>query len=72
MCTTPIIDEKKNLTNLYIYIYVVSLANLASHVIISDLIRLGVMSLQEESSTSSESTGLGALWKPRSCDLEVG
>ena len=55
----------------YIYMCVECLANLASHVIICDLIRLGVMCLQEDSSTSPESITLSALWKPHSCDLEL-
>ena len=45
---------------------VVGLANLASHVIIYDLIRLSIMCLQEES------IAISALWKPHSGDLEVG
>ena len=53
-------------------ILVVCLANLASNVIICDVIRLDVVCLQKESSISSESTALGALWKPRDYDLEIG
>ena len=40
---------------------VVCLANLASHIIICDLIRLGVMCLQEDNNTSPESIVLSAL-----------
>ena len=51
---------------------IICLANLASHIIIHKLIRLSIMCLQEDRSTSPESTALGALWKSHSCDLELG
>ena len=51
---------------------VVCLANLTSHVIIRDLIRLGVMCLQGDGSTSPGSTSHNAPQKPHSCDLELG
>ena len=54
-----------------LYVTVVCLADLVSRVIICDLIRLGIMCLQEENNISPESTTFGALWKPHSCDLEV-
>ena len=50
---------------------VVCLANLASYIMIYDLIKQGVMYLQEESRPSPESAALVALWKPYNYDLEV-
>ena len=53
------------------YICVVCLANLTNEILICDLIRLGVIFLQEDSSTSPKSTTLSALRKPHSCYLEL-
>ena len=59
-------------TSIYKSKGIVCFADLASHVIICNLIRLGVMCLKGENNTSPESTALGALWKPYSCGVEVG
>ena len=51
---------------------VVCLANLTSHVIARDRIKLGVMCLQGDHNTSPGSTAHNAPRKPHSCDLELG
>ena len=51
---------------------VVCLANLASHIIVHDLIRLGVMCMQGDDNTSPRSTTHNAPRKPHSYDLKLG